>query len=85
MKSIDFSYSVFFIIIIVIIIIFNGGNPQVTNPQLLSLLSKPHYGGILTGGNMPGMMIMIKSISSYPDRPLLGVDEPGREGETQDK
>ena len=34
MKSIDFSYSVFFIIIIVIIIIFNGGNPPVTNPQL---------------------------------------------------
>ena len=25
-----------------------------TNPQLLSLLSKPHHGGILTGGNMLG-------------------------------
>ena len=23
-----------------------------TNPQLLSLLSKPHHGGFLTGGNM---------------------------------
>ena len=23
-----------------------------TKPQLLSLLSKPHHGGILTGGNM---------------------------------
>ena len=31
------------------------------------------------------MMMMIKSISSYLDRPLLGVDEPGREGKTQDK
>ena len=31
---------------------FNGGNPPVTKPQLLSLLSKPHHGGILTGGNM---------------------------------
>ena len=34
--------------------IFNGGNPPVTNPQLLSLLSKPHHGGIMTGGNMLG-------------------------------
>ena len=25
-----------------------------TKPQLLSLLSKPHHGGILTGGNMLG-------------------------------
>ena len=25
-----------------------------TNPQLLSLLSNPHHGGILTGGNMLG-------------------------------
>ena len=24
-----------------------------TNPKLLSLLSKPHHGGFLTGGNMP--------------------------------
>ena len=31
------------------------------------------------------MMMMIKFISSYPDRPLLGLDEPGREGKTQDK
>ena len=30
-------------------------------------------------------MMMIKFISSYPDRPLLGLDEPGREGKTQDK
>ena len=30
----------------------NGGNPLVTNPQLLPLLSNPHHGGILTGGNM---------------------------------
>ena len=36
------------------IYIFNGGNPPVTNPQLLSLLSRPHHGGILTGGNVLG-------------------------------
>ena len=37
--------TVFMIITIIIMII---------NPQLLSLLSKPHHGGILTGGNMLG-------------------------------
>ena len=32
--------------------IFNTGNPTVTNPQLLSLLSKSHHGGLLTGENV---------------------------------
>ena len=58
LKSIDFSYSVFFIIIIVIIIIFNGGNPPVTNPHHYHYCQNPTMVGFWLVGICWGTMTM---------------------------